>query len=115
MDAGSDLGNHTYSHPSLNQVPLWQFEDEIIRGDAIMRSLLEARGRNALWFRYPYLDSGTTAEVHQAVVTFLEQRKYRVAPITVAYKEHLFAGADARMLRAGKEEIAGKIKQAYLD
>src|SRR6185436_18030321 len=64
LDAGFDLANHTYSHPSLNRVPLWQFQDEVVRGEAIMRPLIEQRGRKLEWFRYPYLHSGTTAEVH---------------------------------------------------
>jgi peptidoglycan/xylan/chitin deacetylase (PgdA/CDA1 family) len=115
LDAGYDIGNHTYSHLSLNEVPLWQFEDNVIKGEVIMRPLIEERGSKLVWFRYPFLDSGTTAEVHQKFLDFLEQRHYRVAPITVDYKDYLFAGAYGRMLRAGKAEIAEKIRQAYLE
>src|SRR5512132_176318 len=39
LDAGYDLGNHTYSHSSLNRVPVWQFADDLVRGEVIMRSL----------------------------------------------------------------------------
>src|SRR3990170_1471977 len=45
LDAGFDLGNHTYSHPSLNKMPLWQFEDDVVKGEVIMRPLVERRGR----------------------------------------------------------------------
>ena len=43
-----------------------------------------------MWFRYPFLDSGPDARVHQAFVDFLEQRHYRVAHITVDYKDYSF-------------------------
>ena len=115
LDAGFDLGNHTYSHPSANRVTAWQFQDEIVRGEVIMRPLIEARGRKLVWFRYPYLDSGSTAEVHQSIVDFLEQRHYRVAPITVDYKDYMFAGPYSRYLAAGDGETAEKVRQAYLD
>jgi peptidoglycan/xylan/chitin deacetylase (PgdA/CDA1 family) len=115
LDAGFDLGNHTYSHPSLNRAPLWQFQDDLVRGDVIIRALLEQRGRKLVWFRYPYLQSGTTPEIHQGILDFLEQRKYRVAPVTVDYADYSFAGTYSRMLRAGNAEMAEKIKQAYLD
>jgi peptidoglycan/xylan/chitin deacetylase (PgdA/CDA1 family) len=115
LDAGYDLGNHTYSHPSLNKIPVWQFEDNVIQGEVIMRPLIEEHGRKLVWFRYPFLDSGTTAEVHQAIMDFLEQRHYRVAPVTVDYKDYIFAGFYSRMLRAGNQETAEKIKQAYLE
>ena len=115
LDAGFDLGNHTYSHQSLNRAPLWQFQDDLIRGDVIMRKLLEERGRKLVWFRYPYLHSGPTAEVHQGILDFLEQRKYRVAPVTVDYADYTFAGAYSRLLRDGKPDMAEKVKQAYLD
>jgi peptidoglycan/xylan/chitin deacetylase (PgdA/CDA1 family) len=115
LDAGFDLGNHTYAHPSLNRVPLWQFQDDVVRGDVIMRALLRERGRDLVWFRYPFLHSGMTAEVHQGIMDFLEQRKYRVAPVTVDYADYTFAGIYTRLLRAGDTATAEKVKLAYLD
>ena len=115
LDAGFELGNHTYSHSSANQVPVWQFQDEIVRGETVMKQYLAERGRKLTWFRYPYLHSGTSVEAHQAIVNFLEQRNYRVAHVTVDYADYTFAGVYARMLRSGQEETAARIKQAYLD
>jgi peptidoglycan/xylan/chitin deacetylase (PgdA/CDA1 family) len=115
LDAGYDLANHTYSHPSANKASLREFEDDIVRGDVIMRPLAEERGRKMEWFRYPFLDSGTTAEAHQAIMDFLEQRHYRVAHVTVDYKDYSFAGVYSRLLRAGDAATAERVKQAYLD
>jgi peptidoglycan/xylan/chitin deacetylase (PgdA/CDA1 family) len=115
LDAGYDLGNHTYSHPSANKASLRDFEDDIVRGDVIMSPLVEVRGRKMVWFRYPFLDSGTTAEVHQAIMDFLEERHYRVAHVTVDYKDYTFAGVYSRLVRAGDAATAARVKQAYLD
>ena len=35
LDYGFELGNHTFSHASLNRVPLKQWEEEVIRGEAL--------------------------------------------------------------------------------
>ena len=115
LDAGFDLGNHTYSHPSINQIPLWQFEDDLIKGEVITRALLEERGRKLVWFRFPFLDCGPTPEIRQQFMSFLEQHQYRIAPVTVDYKDYMFASAYSRMLRAGKQDVAEKIRQAYLE
>jgi peptidoglycan/xylan/chitin deacetylase (PgdA/CDA1 family) len=115
LDAGYDLANHTYAHPSANKVSVREFEDDIVRGDVIMRPMMEERGRKMVWFRYPFLDSGTTPEVHQAIMDFLEQHHYRVAHVTVDYKDYSFAGVYSRLLRAGDASTAERVKQAYLD
>jgi peptidoglycan/xylan/chitin deacetylase (PgdA/CDA1 family) len=115
LDAGFELGNHTYSHRSANQVPVWQFHDDIVRGSTMMNALLAERGRTLMWFRYPFLHSGTSAEIHQAILDFLEQRGYKVAHVTVDYADYRFAGLYSRLLRSGREELAAKVKQAYLN
>lgn len=115
LDAGFDLANHTYSHPSLNKVPLWQFGDDVVKGEVIMRPLVEQRGRRLVWFRYPFLHSGMTADVHDGIVAFLEQRAYRVAPVTVDYADYSFAGVYRSQLLAGRVDVAERIKDAYLN
>ena len=96
-------------------MPLWQFQDDVVRGDVIVRALLQERGKKLVWFRYPFLHSGTTPEIHQGILDFLEQRGYRVAPATVDYADYSFAGVYTRLLRAGDQEVADRVKQAYLD
>ena len=47
---------------------------------------------------------------------FLEQRHYRVAPVTVDYADYSFAGVLPRSQRlAGNNDVADKIKDAYLN
>ena len=115
LDAGFELGNHTYSHPSVNNVALEQFQDDVVKGEVITRPLMDQRGRKLVWFRYPFLHSGTTAETHQRIVDFLVARQYRVAPVTVDYADYTFAGVYSRQLTSGAVDVAEKIKQAYLN
>ena len=56
-----------------------------------------------------------TQQVHQPIMDFLEERHYRVAHVTVDYKDYSFAGAYSRLLRAGDAVTAERVKQAYLD
>ena len=115
LKAGFDLGNHTYSHRSANNVPVDEFQDDVVKGEVIMAPLLKQHGKTLTWFRYPYLHSGLTAEVHDMIVTFLDHHGYRVAPVTVDYADYAFAGVFRRELRAGSAGVADRIKQAYLD
>ena len=96
LNAGFDVGNHAYSHKSASMVPVDQFTDDVIKGEVITRAILEQRGQQLVWLRYPYLHSGATAEAHQAIVDFLEKRNYRHAPVTVDYADYTFAGAYTR-------------------
>src|SRR5687768_2104752 len=115
LNAGFEVGNHAYSHKSASMVPVDEFTDDVLKGEVITRELLERRGQQLVWLRYPYLHSGATAEDHQKIVDFLEKRKYRHAPVTVDYADYTFAGAYTRELRRGSIEMAERIRQAYLD
>lgn len=114
LDAGLDLGNHTYSHPRLSQVELARYLDDIVKGEVVTRPLLESRGKKLAWFRYPFLDSGN-GETAQAVEDFLARRGYRIAPVSVDYHDYSFAGIYARHLRAGDPAKAGEQFVAALE
>ncbi len=112
--AGYDLGNHTYSHPSLNRVPLDAFEADLLRGETVIRPLMQGEGRTLRWFRHPFLHQGTTPEVRAASLNFLAAHGYVVAPVTVNNSEWVFAAAYARAQAAGDEATARRIGAAYV-
>jgi peptidoglycan/xylan/chitin deacetylase (PgdA/CDA1 family) len=41
LDAGAELGNHTYSHPDFQHVDLSTYEQDVVRGEAVISSLLK--------------------------------------------------------------------------
>jgi peptidoglycan/xylan/chitin deacetylase (PgdA/CDA1 family) len=47
LDAGMDLGNHSYSHLSLTHTPVDAYIANVARGEAVTKALLAARGRPA--------------------------------------------------------------------
>jgi peptidoglycan/xylan/chitin deacetylase (PgdA/CDA1 family) len=91
LDAGMELGNHTFSHADLHLVPPGEYFEEITRGESVTRRVMEGRGRPLRYFRHPHLHTGDTVETRRAVDEFLSRRGYAVAPVTVPGHEWLFA------------------------
>src|SRR5215470_16593753 len=52
LDYGFELGNHTYSHTSLNKVGLKAWEDDIIQGESVTRLLLAEHKMQMRFFRH---------------------------------------------------------------
>jgi peptidoglycan/xylan/chitin deacetylase (PgdA/CDA1 family) len=113
LKEGFELGNHTYSHPSLNRIPLEAFEADLLQGESVTRALMQDRGQSLRWFRHPFLHQGKTPEVRAAFQTFLADHGYRVAPVTVNNSEWVFATAYARALAQGDTAAAARIAAAY--
>ncbi|MBI5751559.1 MAG: polysaccharide deacetylase family protein [Hydrogenophilales bacterium] len=114
LAAGFELGNHTYSHPSLNRVPLDAFEADLLRGEAVTRPLMQSAGQTLRWFRHPFLHLGKTPEVRAAFQDFLTGHGYRAAPVTVNNSEWVFAVAYARAQAQGDQDSARRIGAAYV-
>jgi peptidoglycan/xylan/chitin deacetylase (PgdA/CDA1 family) len=121
LDAGLELGNHTYSHHSFNTTPLEAFEEDIIRGEVVTRRLLEARGRppgqgvrRLRYFRHPFLHVGLDLDSRRALEAFLRERGYTVAPVTIDNDEYMYAAVYADALRRGDRKTARKVAGDYL-
>jgi peptidoglycan/xylan/chitin deacetylase (PgdA/CDA1 family) len=115
LDAGLALGNHTYAHKGLTATPLSEYEEDVVRGDAVTRGLLAARGRTLTFFRHPFTQTGPTAETKRAFERFLETHGYRIAPFTIEDSDWIFAALYDDALRKDDAELAGRIRTAYLD
>jgi peptidoglycan/xylan/chitin deacetylase (PgdA/CDA1 family) len=91
LDAGAELGNHTWSHADLNHVTVADYEQEILKADAVLRPIMEARGKTLEFFRYPFLHAGATIETKRAIEQFLAAQHYRNAPVTFDDSDYMFA------------------------
>lgn len=98
LDAGYELGNHTYGHVDLHEVGIPAFEEAIVHGERLLRPMLAKRGLTPRWFRHPYLRAGRTTEDKAEVTDFLSHHGYRVAPVTVDNGEWVWAFAYERVL-----------------
>jgi peptidoglycan/xylan/chitin deacetylase (PgdA/CDA1 family) len=114
LDAGLELGNHTWSHVSLHRVTLAEYEAEIVLGDSVLRSLLAPSGRTPRYFRHPFLQAGRETPVRDSLLLFLTARDYRIAPVTIDNGDYLFAAAYDRRIAAQDSTTADSIVRTYI-
>jgi peptidoglycan/xylan/chitin deacetylase (PgdA/CDA1 family) len=114
LDAGFDLGSHSYSHPNFADITAEQMEADIARADDTLRPLLAANHRTPQFFRFPYNDTGDTQAKHDAVAAFLKERGYQVATCTIDTSDYEFALAYARALGLKDAATADRIRREYL-
>ena len=114
LDAGFDLGNHSYSHADLHAVGLEAYESDILRGEVFLRPLLADRDRKPEWFRHPYLRAGRTVEDKLALKAFLAEHGYKIAPVTVDTSDWLWAAAYRKALAAGDAGTLGRLREDYV-
>ena len=115
LEAGLELGNHTFSHPDVDKVPLDRFLQEILDGERVTRPLADRHGLPYRWFRHPYLHAGDDLETKDAVEEFLAEHGYTVAPVTIDNSEWIYARAYDEALDAGDEPLRERIAAAYLE
>ncbi len=114
LDAGLELGNHTYSHADLNRMPLEAFQADVIRGEIVSRRLMKERNRELRYFRHPFLRVGDELSKRRAFESFLKQRGYVIAPVTVDNDEFVFALAYDGASRRGDAAAAATIADEYV-
>jgi peptidoglycan/xylan/chitin deacetylase (PgdA/CDA1 family) len=114
LDYGFELGNHTFSHASLNQIELKDWEDDVVQGESVTRMLLAQRKMKLRYFRHPYLDTGRDLLTRRKAEEFLTQRGYRIAPITLDGWDWMFAGLYEDAKKRNDTELQQRIVKEYL-
>ncbi len=114
LDAGFELGNHTFGHTSLNNVTLQAWEEDVIRGETVTRILLAQHHMKMRYFRHPYLDTGRDLQTRREAEAFLASRGYRIAPVTMDAWDWMFAGVYEDARKRGDTALQQQLVAAYL-
>ena len=114
LDAGLELGNHAFSHPSFNKIGLKEFEESVIRGEVVTKTLLAQHGKKMRYFRHPFLDVGRDLQSRRELEAFLINRGYTIAPVTLDPEDWAFAPLYDAARNSGDVAMQKKIADAYL-
>jgi peptidoglycan-N-acetylglucosamine deacetylase len=114
LDAGLGLGNHTFSHPSLNKVSLKTFEDDVIQGETVTRLLLAQHKMTLRYFRHPFLETGRDLQTRREVEAFLSERGYHIAPVTLDAWDWMFGSIYEDAKKRGDTALQQEMVRSYL-
>ncbi len=114
LDAGLELGNHTFSHVNIADVPLDKYEADILKGEIITKELLAAKSMEMRYFRHPYLWTGLSLETKNDLGKFLTKHNYTIAPVTMDNADYIFSRAYDVAFDKKDEKLMKKIGAAYV-
>lgn len=114
VDYGFELGNHTFSHTSINRVSLKEWEEDVIRGETVTAILLAQHNMKMRYLRHPYLDTGRDLQNRRDAEAFLVNRGYRIAPVTMDAWDWMYSGVYEDARRRGDTELQQKLVDSYL-
>lgn len=114
LNAGFELGNHTFSHPSLYNTPLDEFKQDVLRGEVVSARLMEQHGKRLRYFRHPFLNTGPSIEIKAAFESFLAENGYAVAPVTIDNDDYVYALAYIKAEAVGDNALMARIGEDYV-
>jgi peptidoglycan/xylan/chitin deacetylase (PgdA/CDA1 family) len=114
LDYGFELGNHTFSHLSLNQVGLQAWEDDVVQGENVTRMLLAEHKMTLRYFRHPFLDTGRDLQTRREAEAFLVARGYRIAPVTLDPWDWMYAPVYDDAKKRGDSALQQRLTASYL-
>jgi peptidoglycan/xylan/chitin deacetylase (PgdA/CDA1 family) len=113
INAGMNIGNHTWSHISLTDNTADAFEHEIALNDPTLAEYAEVRDWR--WFRYPFLWEGDTLDKRRAVRAYLAAHHYRVAQVTLDFEDYAWNDAYTRCSAKQNDADIAWLHQSYLE
>lgn len=112
-EAGFPLGNHTYSHMSLDANTVDAFEADVVANEAPLEAQMGDGDWH--WFRYPFLQEGNTADKYRGVRDVLARRKYRIAEVTLSFDDYAYNDPYARCMARDDRDAVKWLEQSYHD
>jgi peptidoglycan/xylan/chitin deacetylase (PgdA/CDA1 family) len=114
VNDGLELGNHTFSHRSLNQIPLEDFQADLLKGQTITNELLASKKKKIRYFRHPFLQTGRTMDVKAGLDKFLAANGYTIAPISFDNADYIFSRAYDNAFDKKDLALMKRVGEAYV-
>jgi peptidoglycan-N-acetylglucosamine deacetylase len=111
IDAGFELGNHTFSHQSARTLGGTAFLEDVARNQAYLQ---QRAGVTPRFFRFPFLERGTSAAERVSITRALAHAGYRIANISIDFADWAFVPAYQRCGAAADRAALAALGEAYL-
>ncbi|MFI4919756.1 MAG: polysaccharide deacetylase family protein [Legionellales bacterium] len=106
---GLTIGNHTYTHQSLNALSAEKYIADIERADTVLAPVMT----EPKYFRFPYL-AESKGEKKQKVQDYLAAHQYTIAPVTIDSKDYTFNAQFYRIPYRNRAQNLNQFKKRYL-
>jgi peptidoglycan/xylan/chitin deacetylase (PgdA/CDA1 family)/ketosteroid isomerase-like protein len=114
LEAGHELGNHSYTHPDYTTTGIDEYVADVERGRAELARFLEPHGKKVRFFRFPMLHEGDTPRKLEAMREYLERTDQRNLPVTYDNQDWSYERPWVRARRAGDDTALAEIAEDYL-
>lgn len=111
--AGHHVGNHTHTHPLLNETSAEDFIHDISVADELLAPWIRKAPTRA--FRHPLDFWGNTEEKRVKVNAHLDELAYRGADVTSWFYEWEWDRAWRHLLQTGRAQDAERLKAEFVD
>ena len=112
-EAGFLLGNHTWSHMTLNSSSLADWEADLLKNEPVLQE--SAAGTDWHWLRFPNLAEGDTPEKRSDTRKFLAAHGYKIAAVTMSFGDYMWNEPYARCVAKSDTTAIARLETSYLD
>jgi peptidoglycan/xylan/chitin deacetylase (PgdA/CDA1 family) len=98
-DAGHFIGNHTCSHPRLDDLGFERYSADANKGDTLLTPLFSGQK----FFRYPFLNEGKEEPLRDQMRDWLITRHYKNGMVSVDSNDYVFSSRINEAKKRGKK------------
>lgn len=108
--AGHLIGNHTCSHPRLDDVGFTNYINDIKKADILLTPLFSGQK----YFRYPYLNEGIDNKTRDQVRQWLKDNQYKNGYVSLDNDDYYFSFKINEAKEKGKKIDYERVKTLFI-
>lgn len=111
VEAGHFIGNHTCSHPRLDDVGFASYSKDAKKGNQLLSSLFNGQK----FFRFPFLNESKDEKLRDEMREWLKKNKYRNGMVSIDNDDYIFSWAINKAKDHGKKIDYPKVEKLFLE